>query len=206
MQVKCGVCWICVGEWWEKDSTTTQFHHLSQQCMINAINKFIYLLPALSLSFFMNMSMIILFLTHLHTSPSYIHVILHRTHTPQHGLFTVAQPQCGLLRLLHPRHCRFFALLHIQDAWFLLRVGVETLLLLSAARGQTSGGRREQRQENDSLGKIRRVFKGGLAYKNKDPFGWDLRHTLLTSFTSCQAGEVLQKECSGMQWREITVD
>ena len=66
MQVKCGVCWICVGEWWEKDSTTTQFHHLSQQCMLNAINKFIYLLPALSLSFFVNMS-VILFLTHLHT-------------------------------------------------------------------------------------------------------------------------------------------
>lgn len=189
-----------------RDSTTTQFHHLSQQCMLNAINKFIYLLPILSLSSFMNMSMILISLTHLHTSPSYIHAILHKTHTPQHGLFTVAQSHCGLLRLLHPRHCRFLALLYVQDAWFLLRVGVETLLLLSAARGQTSGGWREQRQKDDSLGKIRRLLKGGLAYENKDPFGWDLRDTLLTSFTSRQAGEVFQKECCGMQWREIIVD
>jgi len=54
IKVCAGYAWSSVAKKKEEDSTATKFHHFSQQCMLNAINKFMQL-PSVFLSLFINL-------------------------------------------------------------------------------------------------------------------------------------------------------
>lgn len=79
--------------------------------------------------------------------------------TTHHGHCTVAQPNHRLLRLLFPWHFWLLVLFHLQNVRFILRIRMETLLLLVSTRGTS------QDQENHRV-RTRRLLKCCVYDKN----------------------------------------